>query len=124
MLSVSPEPAWSGCCVRRRCSAPWSRRPTECPAAASAGATYEACPSAIGAATTGGRRSSATTSSGSSVVSGAGRTPTRSTSTGTSALARVASLWGPSVEELSAAKPDVADPRFPLVACAHAEKTR
>jgi hypothetical protein len=44
--------------------------------------------------------------------------------TGTSALARVASLWGLSVEELSAAKLDVADARFPLVACAHAEKVR
>ena len=72
-----PEPAWSGCSVRRRCSAPWSRRATECPAAASAGA-----------------------------------------------LACVASLWGLSVEELSAAKLDVADARFPLVACAHAEKAR
>ena len=36
----------------------------------------------------------------------------------------VASLWGPSVEELSAEELDVADPRFPLVACAHSEKAR
>jgi hypothetical protein len=39
-------------------------------------------------------------------------------------LACVASLWGLSVEELSAAKLDVADARFPLVTCAHAEKAR
>ena len=39
-------------------------------------------------------------------------------------LACVASLWGPSVEEISATELDVADPRFPLVACAHAEKAR
>jgi hypothetical protein len=39
-------------------------------------------------------------------------------------LARVVSLWGPSVEELSAEELDVADPRIPLVACAHAEKAR
>jgi hypothetical protein len=39
-------------------------------------------------------------------------------------LACVASVWGPSVEELSAEKLDVADPRFVLVACAHAEKAR
>lgn len=31
---------------------------------------------------------------------------------------------GPSVEELSAEELDVADPRFPLVACAHSEKAR
>ena len=37
-------------------------------------------------------------------------------------LACVASLWGLSVEELSAGELDVTDPRFPLVACAHAEK--
>jgi hypothetical protein len=36
----------------------------------------------------------------------------------------VASLWGPSVEELSAEELDVADPHFSLVACAHAEKAR
>jgi hypothetical protein len=39
-------------------------------------------------------------------------------------LACVASLWGPSVEELSAEELDVADPRFSLVACAHAGKAR
>jgi hypothetical protein len=39
-------------------------------------------------------------------------------------LARVVSLWGPSVEELSAEVLDVADPRIPLVARAHAEKAR
>jgi hypothetical protein len=40
------------------------------------------------------------------------------------ALACVASLWGPSVEELSAEELDVADPHVPLVACAHTEKAR
>jgi hypothetical protein len=39
-------------------------------------------------------------------------------------LACVAFLWRPSVEELSAEELDVADPHFPLVACAHAEKAR
>jgi hypothetical protein len=39
-------------------------------------------------------------------------------------LACVASLWGSSVEELSAEELDVADPRLPLVARAHAEKAR
>jgi hypothetical protein len=39
-------------------------------------------------------------------------------------LACVASLWGPSVEKLSAEELDVADPRFSLVACAHTEKAR
>lgn len=37
-------------------------------------------------------------------------------------LACVAALWGLAVEELSAEELDFADPRFPLVACAHAEK--
>ena len=37
-------------------------------------------------------------------------------------LACVAALWRLSVEELSAEELDVADPRFPLVAYAHAEK--
>jgi hypothetical protein len=37
-------------------------------------------------------------------------------------LACVAALWGLSVEELSSEELDFADPRFPLVACAHAEK--
>jgi hypothetical protein len=39
-------------------------------------------------------------------------------------LACVASLWGPSAEELSAEELDVADPHFPLVACAYTEKAR
>jgi hypothetical protein len=39
-------------------------------------------------------------------------------------LACVASLWGLPVEELSAEELDVADPRFALVACAHAENAR
>lgn len=39
-------------------------------------------------------------------------------------LACVASLWGPSVKEPSAEELDVADPHYPLVACAHAEKAR
>jgi hypothetical protein len=39
-------------------------------------------------------------------------------------LACAASLWGPSVEELGAEELAVADPRFPLVAWAHAEKAR
>lgn len=39
-------------------------------------------------------------------------------------LACVASLRGPPVEGLSAEGLDVADPRFALVACAHAEKAR
>lgn len=39
-------------------------------------------------------------------------------------LACVASLWGPSVEELSAEELDVADPHVPLVAGAHTEKAR
>ena len=39
-------------------------------------------------------------------------------------LACVASLWGPSVEELSAEELDVADPHLPLVACADTEKAR
>jgi drug/metabolite transporter superfamily protein YnfA len=34
------------------------------------------------------------------------------------------SLWGPSVEGLSAEELDVADPLFPLAACAYAEKAR
>jgi hypothetical protein len=37
-------------------------------------------------------------------------------------LACVASLWGLSVEELDAGELGTTDPRFPLVACAHAEK--
>jgi SAM-dependent methyltransferase len=39
-------------------------------------------------------------------------------------LACAAALWGLSVEELSAEELDSVDPRFPLVACAHAEKAR
>ena len=39
-------------------------------------------------------------------------------------LACVASMWGPSVDELSLEELDVADPHVPLVACAHAEKAR
>ena len=39
-------------------------------------------------------------------------------------LACIASLWGPPVEELSAEELDVADPHFPLVACAYTEKAR
>ena len=39
-------------------------------------------------------------------------------------LACVTSLWGPSVEELSAEELDVADPRLLLAACAYAEKAR
>jgi hypothetical protein len=39
-------------------------------------------------------------------------------------LGYVASLWGPSVEELSAEELDVADPHFSLVACAYTEKAR
>jgi SAM-dependent methyltransferase len=37
-------------------------------------------------------------------------------------LACVSALWGLSVQDLSAAELDVTDPRFPLVACAYAEK--
>jgi hypothetical protein len=39
-------------------------------------------------------------------------------------LACVASLRGPSVEEISAEELDVVDPHFPLVACAYTEKAR
>lgn len=122
--------------MRRRCSAPWSRRAAGCPAAASTGAAYEGCPSAIGTATTGGRRSSARVD-----PHDPGTDFWRSTPNGLAellhrlgmpasvagygnVLACVASLWGPSVEELSAEKLDVAHPRFLLVACAHAEKAR
>jgi hypothetical protein len=34
----------------------------------------------------------------------------------------VSALWGLSVQDLSAEELDVTDPRFPLVACAYAEK--
>ena len=37
-------------------------------------------------------------------------------------LACVATLWGPSVQDLSAEELDVNDSCFPLVACAHADK--
>jgi SAM-dependent methyltransferase len=37
-------------------------------------------------------------------------------------LACVSALWGLSVQDLSAEELDVTDPRFPLVACAYAEK--
>lgn len=39
-------------------------------------------------------------------------------------VACVASLWGLSVQDLSAEELDLNDPRFPLIACAHAEKRR
>jgi hypothetical protein len=39
-------------------------------------------------------------------------------------LACVASIWGLSVQERSVEELDLNDPRFPLVACAHAEKPR
>jgi hypothetical protein len=37
-------------------------------------------------------------------------------------LACVSALWGLAVQDLSAEELDVTDPRFPLVACAYAEK--
>jgi hypothetical protein len=39
-------------------------------------------------------------------------------------LACLASLRGPSVEGLNAEELEVAEPRFPLVACAHAEEAK